>query len=292
VAGSVTVAGGGTLPSDLFGKTGGRLVLTARPTNTVYGARLDVGGDLTILANGWIYPLTSGTNGAAGTTNAIVGIRVLGDVAVAAGGGIRSDGAGYIPVHDNNNGPGAGTVGCGGGYGGAGGGTTGGQPYGTNSMPFEPGSPGARFTDYNSGKGGGSVHVVANGSMTIDGLVSADGHYGVYYGGAGGSGGSVFLCSSADLTGSGTLRACGGARDSQNGYNGDGGGGRIAVWRCFDMSTVDARIAARNDDDLDYYASLPVFTGSWLVDHGGTAGSDGTKGYYETPPQGTVISIR
>jgi hypothetical protein len=289
VPGDVTIAGGGTLPADLRGTVEGRLALTSRFTNTLHGARLDVGNDLMIGARGWLWPFTCGTNGPAGTTNAIVGVRVEGDATVAAGGGIWSVGAGYIPRSANANGPGAGKSSTsGGGYGGKGGGALGGVTYGSASHPFEPGSPGGTFTLYNSGKGGGSVHLVARGVVTVDGLVSADGHYGAYYGGNGGSGGSVFLCG-RKIAGAGVIRANGGARSAQVGSAG-GGGGRIAIWRSSNPEQADEWIEMRRTDLLINSPSYPGFTGSLLADKGLAATADGTKGFYLF--QGTLILIR
>jgi hypothetical protein len=290
VGGDVLLDGGGTMPADMVGSNEARLVLRALPTNVLYGARLDIGGNLNIRSNGWIYPLSAGTNGPlAGQTNAVVGIQVTGNVNIEAAGGIDANGGGYVPKAGNGNGPGAGrNTGSGGGYGGQGGGTAGGYVYGTNGAPFEPGSPGGVFTLFNSGRGGGAIHLVADGNVTLDGTLSANGTPGAYYGGNGASGGSIFLCGRR-VSGGGMLQARGGALGNQS-VAGDGGGGRIAVWhRCYDPLKVESRIATRSVAGMIYTNVYPDLT--LQVDAGGTNAQPGTKGFYEGegPRLGSMI---
>ena len=292
VAGNLDISGAGTLPPDMAGKREGRLVIQARTTNTLYGARIDVGGDLTIQTNGWLFPLTAGTNGPAGMTNSLVGICVAGSLIIQGGGGINADGGGYIPVAGNGNGPGAGKDSSGGGgYGGiGGGGPKGGDTYGTDGVPLEPGSPGGVFTVYNSGKGGGAIHVVAGGNLTIDGTISANGLPGAYYGGNGASGGSIFL-TGRRFSGTGIFRANGGPRDSQSPV-GDGGGGRIAIWHHIAPDIAGPRIAAKSVERMAYTTNLPTFTGQLYVNAGGINAQAGTSGFYQGPLVGTILALR
>jgi hypothetical protein len=293
VAGDVVIGSSTNLPADLAGLKESRLAMRSIPTNTLYGARLDIGGSLIIHTNGGIWPLSSSTNGPAGRTNSIVGIRVANHVIIEPGGGINANGAGYYPMYGNLNGPGAGQSAYNGGasYGGRGGGSYAGAIYGTNGAPFELGSPGAAFYLYNPGKGGGSVHLVAGGNIIMDGLLSANGLPGDYYGGSGGSGGSVFLCGNR-LSGSGTLTARGGPMEPNNGH-GDGGGGRIAVWyNCFVPMRVEERIAKKDFSVMIYTNVYPGLT--TFVTAGGTNAQDGTVGFWEGeayPPGVLVIMM-
>jgi len=290
IAGNLDIAGGGTLPSDLSGRKEGRLVVQAGTTNKLYGARIDVGGSLTIRTNGWLYPLTAETNGPAGKTNAVVGIRVARNVTIHGGGGIYADGGGYKPVAGNGNGYGAGrNNGSGGGYGGLGGGTAGGYTYDTAGVPIQPGSPGGVFTVYNSGKGGGAVHVIAGGYLTVNGTVSANGMPGAYYGGTGASGGSVFL-TCMQFSGAGILKANGGPKGSQSAI-GDGGGGRIAVWHRIDTRMADYRLSQKNVTGMTYTTNLATFTGQLFVNAGGTNSQAGTKGFYEGQQSGAFFLL-
>ncbi len=235
------------------------LHLHAAQTNELYGARLRVGRDWTIGANTWFYPHGHWYSGA------IVGVRVGRNVTIAAGGGIDADEKGYMPQSGNANGPGAGPNNeSGGSYGGKGGGSSAAirEPYGLASLPLEPGSPGgwrARSNFTPTGKGGGSVHVLAGGDLTINGLVSANGGRGWYYRGPGGSGGSIFL-SGWRVFGSGVLQASGG---SGEGSRGPGGGGRIALWYRVPLDVVEERIADRNERGFAAFEQQPfTFAGS------------------------------
>ena len=291
VGGDLTLSSSGSLPSDLTGSPEGGLQLYAAATSTLYGARLDVGGNLQIQTNAWLYPHASGTNGA------VVGIRVAGDFTAEAGGGINADGKGYFPVVGDWNGAGAGQDGLGGGgYGGAGGGANGGVTYGMAVAPLEPGSPGGWRSrgDYTpTGKGGGAIHVVAGGQVTIDGTLLADGWRGNYWHSPPGSGGSIFV-TGRRVSGSGTLSAQGGK--AYQTYCGGGGGGRIAVWHHILPIQVDARIASQDYDALVYSYPYVDFSGELLVDAGTGnleyVGDPGTLGFYDGRVQGTLIILK
>lgn len=93
-----------------------------------------------------------------------------------------------------------------------------GQAYGSVTSPQSYGSGSAATS------GGGIIRLEANHSLTIDGLVTAEGQKSSSNKSGGGSGGSVWL-SSQILTGNGIVSSSGGS-----GYStGSGGGGRIAV---------------------------------------------------------------
>ena len=204
-----------------------------------YTGELEITGDVTVGPGGMItHPPTQGA----------LHIITPGNVTIEMDGAINLSGRGYAP----RQGPGAGgsstTSGAGAGYGGAGGdgsNTTGGSTYGWATKPYMMGSGAGEETDApNGGPGGGAVRLSVDGTITVDGLLSARGGDGAGSTSAdngGGSGGSVWLFAGT-LTGTGTIDADGG-----NGgggiYGGGGGGGRIAIYTC-DMQMSTSLITA------------------------------------------------
>ncbi len=177
---------------------------------------------LVVGAGGWLY-VSNHT------------INVSSDAIVEAGGGIIANGAGYGPGMGTGGGRGAygiyGNVGGGGGYGGYGG-----DPLMTNSMPlggtaygylYEVRDLGSGGGGYNAvgGSGGGAIFLNVNGTLSLNGTISANGATGISPGGGGGSGGSISIAVGT-LVGSGTITSDGG---QGNGLAGGGGGGRILV---------------------------------------------------------------
>ncbi len=205
------------------------------------GAVVEVGGDLTLAGDSWIYPYAADTNGAS------VGFYLAGDLTIAEGCGFNADDRGFRWQH----GPGqeyqryaelgvslALGNGSGSGHGGAGGpgyNCNGGGRYGEASAPRLPGSGSKRVY---SGRGGGAIRIVSEGHAQIDGLLSAragtgNGHS--QYGS--GSGGSIWMtCRTLGGSAAGMFRADGG-----NGRHnaGAGGGGRISV--IYDSTAQQAR---------------------------------------------------
>lgn len=254
----------GTVSGPLLNCTGnltlanaGRLYVTAGLSGAGleagYGGAVNVGGTISVANTCWIYPATHPTNGAA------VLFRMR-DLTLDNGGGINADYRGYIGSRwqgSANNpagafGPGSmgGSLsgnGCGSGYGGAGGRSRylspGGPVYGSAYRPVAPGSGsyqwsgGAPYCGPGH-DGGGSVQIRATNTITIQGIITANGASGGWPNGAGASGGSIYLtCSSFVGNASGVLSANGGNGlvDATYGAAG-GGGGRIAVWREVDNS--------------------------------------------------------
>ena len=140
-------------------------------------------------------------------------VTVTLDATIDAGGGITADGKGYGPGF----GTGAGRsvlatnvyTGGGAGYGGVGGpsayGAAGGISYGTVDQPINFGSGGGNGNPQGApgGSGGGDVRLIVNGTLTLNGRVSADGLVGKGPGSGGGSGGSVWL-TAGTIAGAGT----------------------------------------------------------------------------------------
>ncbi|MFC1754635.1 FG-GAP-like repeat-containing protein [Thermoproteota archaeon] len=138
---------------------------------------------------------------------------------------------------DNGDGyDGAGGAGHG-GYGGRGesGTNVGGYYYGSALRPSLKGSGGGGYNgETYGGTGGGVIRLVVNNSFVLEGVVESDGGNGAYYNNdhaaGGGSGGSVWI-TTYNLSGSGLLRAVGGAgANAGNADGGGGAGGRIAVY--------------------------------------------------------------
>ncbi|MCB2153783.1 hypothetical protein KQI84_02760 [bacterium] len=160
---------------------------------------------------------------------------VLNDMTVNSGGSVDLDGRGY----PNETGAGAGGYdfyyGSGGGYGGRGSNgydDTAGLTYGSITQPVDYGSGGGHSYYKNGSPGGGAMKVNVGGTLTIDGIVSANGSEGIVASNTrsgAGSGGSLWL-NCATLAGSGQINANGADGDVSAHLGGAGGGGRIAVY--------------------------------------------------------------
>ena len=175
-----------------------------------------------------------------------VNLTVLGDALIDAGAMINTDGKGCR----QQSGPGAGYEGgSGAGYGGAGGrsknASAAGMMYGSQEEPVALGSGGgsAGYGGVQGGLGGGVVKLVVAGTLTIDGLISANGtDGGINYSysdsqGGGGSGGSIWLIAD-HVAGAGSITANGGIApgtwpvgEYRGRFGGGGGGGRIAIYQ-------------------------------------------------------------
>ena len=202
---------------------------------------------------------------------ASVQLNVSGDVTIHSGGMLSADGKGY----GSQTGPGAGGtnsyngVGGGGGYGGRGGrgyhpggSPGGGAAYGSLTEPVDLGSGGGG----NGGVGGGAIRLVVDGTLTVDGILTAHGNNGGYWGG-GGSGGSIHVTAAA-IAGAGEMAANGGDGGSVRG--GGGSGGRIALYY---------------DNMLDFAGEIQAYGGSI----GATAAPDGAAGTIITKPSAEAL---
>ncbi len=135
--------------------------------------------------------------------------------------------------------------GSGGGYGGRGGAggfiSSGGLPYGSPTAPvdFGSGGGGPGFAVNNivfpssGGFGGGKIQLTVANTLTVDGVISANGGNALPQGGqaGGGAGGSVYIITEK-FAGSGSITADGGKSGPTGGSaaGGGGGGGRVAVF--------------------------------------------------------------
>ncbi len=170
-------------------------------------------------------------------------LTIAGDVTVDVGGMITATEKGYAP--GEGIGHGSGSHGSGAGYGGWGGDNisgsqSGGIVYGSATAPLDLGSGGAGTGWGGGGAGGGVVQLAVNGTLSVEGEISADGGDGGStggYEGGGGSGGSIYI-TVGTLAGTGAISANGGdggVRGSNTG--GGGGGGRVAVYYTSDSFT-------------------------------------------------------
>ncbi len=164
-------------------------------------------------------------------------LTVLGDCLIEPGGFIT----GYARGFACGTGPGRGSNdsggesgGGGGGYGGIGaaGSAPGGGVYGSDRQPIDFGSGGGtgRGGSYTGGAGGGAIRLSVNGTLTVNGILEADGAAANYAGG--GAGGSVLLRVGM-LAGTGRISAYGGFGRRSDGWGisgGGGGGGRVAIY--------------------------------------------------------------
>ena len=161
-------------------------------------------------------------------------VFVIGNAQLDLGSRLSADATGY-PV-GTNQGPGAPTAtndyAGGGGYGGVGGkgydGAPGGFTYGLPSEPVDLGSAGGTGFDEAGTAGGGAIRLTVSGSLTHNGLISANGGSDPTEHGGCGSGGSIWVNAST-LSGAGHITAAGGTGLADC-DGGSGGGGRIAVY--------------------------------------------------------------
>ncbi len=175
--------------------------------------------------------------------------------------------------HAGGTGPGAGGGNVAGSHGGVGGGNSNSSAYGDPKYPTQLGSGGG------SGRsGGGALHLEVNGSLVLDGTISANGANGDDEGA--GAGGSILLDADS-ISGSGSLSANGGTTGSSrysSGYS--AGGGRIAV--LFDSGTTGSMSFSAHSQN-DYHTKGGAGTvfiddgtgsGDLFVDNIGLNGAD------------------
>jgi RHS repeat-associated protein len=218
--GSLTLGSGTTLTANsLSVSNGGTFTVGGGSTVTVSGQLLVTGNSHVILQGANTAAQVNGVWAGAGVTlNAA-------SVEVDAGSSINADGQGYAL----NAGPGGAPLGSGvgGSYGGVGGGGGAAAIYGSATTPIDLGSGGGCNNCSYAGVGGGAVLMNVSGTLTDNGIISANGGHSANYSGpgGGGSGGSVYI-NAGVLAGTGSIAANGGASSS----NTPGGGGRIAVY--------------------------------------------------------------
>lgn len=201
-----------------------------------FGAELNITGALTLGADSWLIPVAHPYDG--GTVRCVAG-----SLSVAAQGGINANGRGYAYNHGDGRST-SGTA-AGAGYGGRGGiyqprsdhiGHEG-LPYGNPAAPRDPGS-GNQDSFYGRAYGGGAIWLEIDGTVAIDGVLTAKGGKSRHQWISGGSGGGIYVnCQTFAGGVTGLLDVEGGTADRSSA----GGGGRIAV----DYVTLDPGNAVR-----------------------------------------------
>jgi hypothetical protein len=238
-------------------------------------------GNLEIGSNSWLIcsNLAQGFFPTVVTQRCI--LAVASNATIQAGGGISLDGQGN-PAGEGTGAPSLlfsdyGT--SGGGYGGVGGsapdGAAGGKAYGSTVAPVDAGSGGGQNIELGQssgfGSGGGALQMTVDGTLALDGKLSADGRPGLA--GGGGSGGSLWLAARA-LTGAGLISANGGAGD---GSSGGGGGGRVALY--FKTNQFTGVLSAHGGAGVSYGGAGTIYlqasngpSARVIVDNGGVRG--------------------
>ncbi len=245
--------------------------------SVVSAATLTIGGGSTVTVSGAVLVTANSNlvlqsiNNTAQVNGTWQGVGVTlnaGSVQVDSGSSINADGQGYVASAGPGGAP-AGTS-AGGSYGGMGGvgenAVSAAPIYGSNTTPADLGSGGGfRCCGAIPGPGGGAVRLIVSGTLTDNGVISANGGNLIGYQGGGGSGGSVWVTTAA-LMGSGVFSANGGT-----GGEAAGGGGRIAVY---------------------YNAPASNFTGfATSTTTGGSCGSQCTAGTLSAGGNGTVAFL-
>ncbi len=200
-------------------------------------------------------------------------LYITGDLTIDSNGMIDVSGKGYT-----STGPGGGKAstwyGSGGGYGGEGGQSVdlaGGDPYGFICEPNDLGSGGGR-----NRRGGGAIRVTVEGTLTINGDITANGITSDWEAAGGGSGGSIWI-EAGTLSGTGAISANGG--DTIGSGSGGGGGGRIAIY--YDTWDFSGSVSVEGGSGgyeaggtgTIYYQELSQEYGDLILDGGGVPGN-------------------
>ncbi len=278
----------------------GNLYVYSGPTNGVstnYGGLVAVSNVIWIGSNSWMNLYPAPIDGGAGLVEADVlivgafgGVRADGNG--FRGGGYRTDGKGYGKGNKGNY------SGTGAGHGGKGSYVTTvyGNLYGSTNAPILPGSGGGGGYPGQGGAGGGVIRFAIRDRLQIAGTVSANGGSGgaySVYGDGGGSGGSI-LMTARRFSGTGLIRANGGAAGTVNG--GSGAGGRIAIGGGFTREQHDRLVSGQSLSGLTTNASWPDFTGVFSVTNGnvGVSAESGSVLLLSLPVplRGTLMLVR
>ncbi|MFN9994030.1 MAG: GC-type dockerin domain-anchored protein, partial [Phycisphaerales bacterium] len=227
-----------------------------RHQTTEFAGPVSFDADLIVRAGGVLsHPYeTSGTS-----------LSFTGDVTVQNGGASSVTGRGYRA----GQGPGTNTLSSGGqggaGYGGAGGrgsAILGSAAYGSSTSPLELGSGAGVDCGNSGGSGGGALLLNVDGTLQVDGEISANGGTrGAACGSSGSSGGSLWINAGA-VTGSGVITANGAPGNRSDA--GGGGGGRIAIYSCA-VSLPLANITAAGGTGYASGSNGTIYFGSGTI---------------------------
>ncbi|MEZ5278474.1 MAG: RHS repeat-associated core domain-containing protein [Opitutaceae bacterium] len=240
------------------------------------GAVLTIGGGSDITVTGAVTVTGNASIVFAGkNVDAQVGGEWLGEgssltaasVTVASGSTIHADGQGYLSGL-GPGGPGVGANTTGASHGGRATGTASllKPVYGSMRQPLDLGSAAGVYASTTAG--GGAIRLVVSGTLTVNGTLSADG-IGTGTNHSGAAGGSVWI-TTANLAGSGSIRANAAVRGFPG--NNDSGGGRVAVYfedasGFTDLSAIEAKGQGGAQDGTVYLRDTSTSNGSLIV-HG------------------------
>ncbi len=148
--------------------------------------------------------------------------------------------------------------------------------YQSISSPNTPGSGGGGYPSTSfGGYGGGYVQMTVNGTLQMNGVISANGGNGYGAGGGGGAGGAINL-SAGVLSGTGAITANGG--NGVGTIGGGGGGGCIAI--AFNTNIFAGTVSAYGGGGASFGGAGTIYfktnsTGRALLvmDNGGRAGA-------------------
>jgi hypothetical protein len=182
------------------------------------------------------------------TDSSKLNLTLNGNLTINSGGKVDVSGKGFGWSYDAQNwGPGYGGDYDGGTHGGRGGDRNANgiaaNTYGSIKQPVTMGSMG-----YLLSYGGGAAKLVVGGTLTVNGLISADG-WGTCCGA--GSGGSVYITAGA-LSGNGPISANGANKNSTYAA---GGGGRVAAYltdSAYSFTTYLGTMSAYGGNDSEY----------------------------------------
>ncbi|MEO6924917.1 MAG: hypothetical protein ABI142_13910, partial [Bryocella sp.] len=248
-----------------------------------HGATLTIGGGSTVNVTAAFNVTGNSTvvaqsfNNTAKVGGAWIGSGITlnaGSVQVDAGSSMTADAQGYVATV----GPGAPASGAanGGSYGGVGGNQAVSTTYGSATAPVDLGSGGGLYQG-TPGAGGGAIHLAVSGSLTNNGIITANGasvtSSNTFSGG--GSGGSIYV-TTATLAGAGVFTANGGSNPSN--YASGGGGGRIAVY-------------SGSATNFTGFTTSTATGGSVATGGSGSAGVNGTVAFFDTSAPNNNVSV-
>ncbi|MEO6924813.1 MAG: hypothetical protein ABI142_13380, partial [Bryocella sp.] len=240
------------------------------------GSTVTVTNGITVMGNSSI--VLQGKDNTGKVNGAYVGVGVTlqaGSLQVDAGSSINADGQGYLSSAGLAEAGGA-TGYAGGSYGGLGGHDPG-PIYGSAAMPVNLGSGGAA-AQYTGSDGGGAIRLIVSGTLTNNGIISANGQAVLPNQGGAGAGGSVWV-TTATLAGSGSFTANGGSNTTPT-LSGAaaGGGGRVAVYYA-------------GPTNFTGFAASTALGGVYTGTATGYAGANGTAAFIDTSVPNGDVSI-
>src|SRR3989344_513901 len=217
---STTVTSGytGIITMDNFFTVSGNLDIMGGvfQTDQAASSTIYVGGTMTVSSSTVTVRYSSLTSEGTGQTITAGNLRILA-ISHALNGTIEADSEGFIT---SNRGPGLGNgTTQAGSHGGLGSNATS-STYGSFTNPVSLGSASSNTA------GGGAITIVSAGTVTVGGILSANGGDSTTGSAECGAGGSLNI-TAATFTGTGTTTARGG--DCSAGSGGSGGGGRISL---------------------------------------------------------------